>query len=149
MAWYAAISFTSALASELRSAGHRHRSESQTLAPETRLGTTSVSCGGCSSGPAPGIIDRETTSQHHQEAPQPEGRGGRNDLLSPQQQAISYANAIFLFAYPFLGYFNLYILIAYFACLLLLCLFKRRPAIFCSSFLVNSTRGFSTGWSVF
>ncbi len=130
MARYAALSFTSALEGELRSAGHRHWSESQTLAPETRLGTASVSCGGSSNRPAPGIIDSETTSQHNQEAPQPEGRCGRNDLLSPQQQTLSYANSVFLFEHPFLDSFALHILITYLACFLLLCSFKMRPVIF-------------------
>ena len=53
MARDAALSFTSALAGELRSAGHRHWSESQTLAPQTRPGTASVSCGAIATVPPP------------------------------------------------------------------------------------------------
>lgn len=108
MARHAALSFTPALESELRSPGHRHRSESQTSAPKARMGATSVSCRGSGNGPSSGFPARETTPQQPQKPSEPKGRHGGDDPLWFPQQSIWRIYPLFFFGYSFFTLFFLF-----------------------------------------
>lgn len=69
----AALSFTMTVGGQLRGACHRHWPKSETLAPETRLGTASVSSRSRSGDSSASLIGREPPHRQHQK-PLPIGR---------------------------------------------------------------------------